>query len=131
MQTIEQIDQQNTAFRSNDLTVATETVEPGVVVVHVRGEVDVRSADALRQCLDTAVQSRDRLVVDFTEVTFLATVGLTCLIELSEATARAELPWTLATDVRPVLRALELTGCLERMTVRPTLEAATQAVLAM
>ncbi|SFA91043.1 anti-anti-sigma factor [Amycolatopsis marina] len=129
MQTIEQTDHHNTVVHAHDLTVALENVEPGVVVVHASGELDIRSADALRQCLDTAVRNATCLVVDLTEVTFLATAGLTCLIELSEAAARAKLPWALATDVRPVLRALEVTGCLDRMTVRPTRDAATKAVL--
>lgn len=131
MHTVEQTDQPDTrTLHAHDLTVSLEHLDSGVVVAHVSGEVDLRSVDTLRRSLDTAARDARGLVLDFTRVTFLATAGLTCLIELSEAASRSKLPWALATSARPVLRALEATGYLDLIPVHPTRDAATAVVLA-
>jgi anti-sigma B factor antagonist len=129
--TVEQTDQSDTrTVYTHDLTVTLEHLDSGVVVARVAGEVDLRSADTLRRSLNTAVRDARGLVLDFTGVTFLATAGLTCLIELSEAASRSKLPWALATTSRPVLRALEAIGYPNRIPVHPTRDAATAVVLA-
>lgn len=131
MQPVEQIDQLDIKIaHAHDLTVSLEQLDPGVVVAHASGEIDLRSADMLRQFLDTAARDARGLVLDFTEVTFLATAGITCLIEFSEAASRSKLPWALATTARPVLRALEATGYLDLIPVHRTRDAATAVVLA-
>jgi anti-anti-sigma factor len=57
-----------------------------VVVVEVRGEVDLATVDELGERLDEAVASAPRAVIcDLRQVTFLAAVGLHCLQRAAEA----------------------------------------------
>jgi len=70
---------------SNALTVATLQRE-GVTIVAVTGEVDFVTAPELRSVMDEVMAERPAaVVIDLSEVTFLASVGLQLLIEVNDA----------------------------------------------
>jgi anti-sigma B factor antagonist len=52
----------------------------GCTVVGAAGEIDVATAPGLRDALDAACQRSSRIVLDFTEVTFLDSKGMDAMI---------------------------------------------------
>ena len=70
------------------IEVTEETFEPAGLVVAVSGELDIATAPALRDRLDTAIKDgRQRLVVDLRAIDFLDSVALATIVH-----ARKELP---------------------------------------
>jgi anti-sigma B factor antagonist len=85
---------------------------PGAAVLAVEGEIDTLTAppleDAVRELL--AESAADRLVIDLSGVTFLASSGLAVLIRGAHRAADRELRLRLVTGSRAVRRPLEVTG---------------------
>lgn len=90
------------------------------VIVHVAGELDLASAPILDQEL-TAVEQLVPLpvpvVLDLAEVTFLASVGLSLLIEHDRRCAEAGSALRVVAVNRPVVRAIAVTGLADTVTV--------------
>jgi anti-sigma B factor antagonist len=111
------------------LQVRHEIVD-GAVVVHARGEVDMST----RKLLDLQLQAAESQVVppapvvlDLTGVTFLASMGLSLLIEHRELCAEfGSRLFVVATD-RAVLRPIQLTGLDEELMIVATVQAALTA----
>ncbi|MDQ4031155.1 MAG: STAS domain-containing protein [Actinomycetota bacterium] len=81
----------------------------GVVVLRVVGEVDLATLGQLREHLHQYVSSDDRgLVLDCTEVSFLAACGIGLLVETAERARAHGMALRLVTDTPLVLRALRL-----------------------
>ena len=98
-------------FAEKWLTVtALPSSEEGVLVLRVVGEVDLATVGLLREYLHKHLAQGHRgLVLDCTEVSFLAASGIGLLVEIA-AQARAEgVALRLVSQSRLVLRALELT----------------------
>ncbi|MGQ0576099.1 MAG: STAS domain-containing protein [Pseudonocardia sp.] len=84
----------------------------GAVIVSVSGEVDVLTAPRLRRELDAAFHDAGvgPVVVDLTDVSFLASRGLATLVDAHrDASAMTPLR-VVVDDTRPVIRPLQLTG---------------------
>ncbi|MGH9184421.1 MAG: STAS domain-containing protein [Acidimicrobiales bacterium] len=64
----------------HDFSVTVGTVD-GETVVHPRGELDLVTSPALRSAIESA--NATRVVVDFTDVDFMNTSGLSVLIALT------------------------------------------------
>lgn len=83
----------------------------GVPVLHVRGEVDIRSSELLRADLDQIVSGDDDVVVlDLTDVTFLDSTGLhafdSCLARAGDRGIRVP----IVCVQQRVLRLFQITG---------------------
>jgi anti-sigma B factor antagonist len=107
---------------------ALSSSEEGVLVVRVVGEVDSATVGWLREHLHKHLSGVHRgVVLDFTEVSFLAACGIGLLVELVDQ-ARAEgVALRLVARSRAVLRALEVTGVEELVPRAATVaEAVTQ-----
>ena len=84
----------------------------GAVVVTVSGEVDALTAPTLRAQLDSALAEAGDgpVVVDLTDVSFLASRGLATLVD-AHRDASARTPLRVVVDhTRPVIRPLQLSG---------------------
>ncbi|WP_433291736.1 STAS domain-containing protein [Pseudonocardia sp. CA-142604] len=82
------------------------------VVLTVEGDVDVATASVLRRAVDEALTEAGPhpLVIDLTGVTFLASRGLSTLVE-AHREASASSPLRVVVDhTRPVIRPLQLSG---------------------
>lgn len=89
---------------------AVDTLGP-VSVVHVSGELDMTSRDAVERVLTRAVDSRpETVVVDLSDVTFFGSSGLQMLAEARVHAAANQVPLRLVASSRRVLRPLEITG---------------------
>ncbi|WP_410597291.1 STAS domain-containing protein [Amycolatopsis sp. lyj-23] len=80
-------------------------------VLDVSGEVDLLSAPVLEEAITTALGRGPRLlVIDMTEVTFLASVGMTTLLKAVRDGGRNLQLRVVAPERSSVARALDLTG---------------------
>jgi anti-sigma B factor antagonist len=99
---------------------AVDTMGP-VSVVHVSGEVDMTSRDAVERVLTRAVDGRpEAVVVDLSEVTFFGSSGLQMLAEARAHAAANQVPLRLVAASRRVLRPLEITGMTTAFRVYPS-----------
>jgi anti-sigma B factor antagonist len=94
------------------------------LVLSLAGELDLYTAPALREALQTTVgRSPERLVVDLAGVTFIDSTALGVLVE-----ARAQLgngsAFSLAAPGLEVRRALEVSGLDRHFAVHETIETA-------
>ncbi|MBV8933169.1 MAG: STAS domain-containing protein [Kutzneria sp.] len=122
--------------RAGDTTPAktglvTVDVEHGrdAVIVHVAGEVDMATAPEVSEALYEVITASPRaLVIDLTEVSFLASSGLQMLTDVRQAVDAAGVPLWLAAQSRPVLRSMEITGVLDAFAVLPSVSAVLAAI---
>ncbi|TWP47554.1 STAS domain-containing protein [Lentzea tibetensis] len=91
--------------------VTAHPLQPDVVVLAVRGEVDTCTGRPLRDRLLEHVRSGGpHLVIDLTAVTFLGAAGLTVLVTVRDAALAAGLRVCLVARARPVLLPMSITG---------------------
>lgn len=98
------------------------------VVVTVSGDVDALTAPRLRHELDQAFADvgTGAVVVDLTDVTFLASRGLSTLVD-AHREASALVPLRVVVDhTRPVIRPLQVTGLADVLTLFNYVEEALQ-----
>jgi stage II sporulation protein AA (anti-sigma F factor antagonist) len=92
------------------LRVAVSESRPGVLVVSPVGEVDVASADVLREAAQDAVAAAPRcLVIDLGGITFCGSTGLVVLLDASRSAAAAGVRFRTVDGPPIVRRVLEIT----------------------
>ena len=105
------------------LTVRTERLGATVLVV-VGGEIDLLTAPRVREAGTEALREQPtRLVLDLTEVVFLASAGLEAMVSLHEAAGDAAELRVVAGGTA-TLRPLEITGLTDLLDVYHTREEA-------
>ena len=73
------------------------------------GELDMATAETLRDALEPVVQANGRLVLDVGEITFIDSSGLRALLQLSEQ-MNGSAPLVLSQVPPSVRRLLEVVG---------------------
>ena len=107
-----------------DLRVTSRDVGPRTVVA-VDGEIDVSSADALRDELSNVLErERTDLVIDLRAVQFMDSTGLGVLVGTLKKVRTQGGTLQLVIDNERLLKVLRLTALLQVFTVHDTLEAA-------
>ena len=102
----------------------------GAAVVHVAGELDLVTTPALRDAIADALSSPPPLVVlDLTDVDFLASAGLSELIAAGER-AQGRTTLRIVAANRSTLRPLSMTGLDSMLAVFPTVDEALAAPVA-
>lgn len=109
------------------IRVAAESLEDGVGVVVVKGEIDLMTAPELSAALDPIADSSIGIVLDLTETSFIDSTGLAIIVQLwkrtnSSGPGRVHLVVTPHTQPDQVLR---LTGVLPAV---PTFASREQAL---
>jgi anti-sigma B factor antagonist len=94
-----------------------------VLVLQLAGEIDLRTVERLRECLDGHLSggAYRGMVLDCREVTFLAACGIGLLVEIVDRARPAQVQIRLVARSRAVLRALEVTGADELVPKAATL----------
>lgn len=97
-------------------------------VVEVAGEIDVATADALRERLSTLVDGqRVDLVVDLRQVTFMDSTGLGLLVGTLKRVRTAGGRLQLVIDSERLLMVFRITALEQVFTIRAALEDALTA----
>jgi len=84
-----------------------QCIEPDLVWVGVRGEIDIRNAHFLRDFVCRRLRESRRLVLDLTGVEFFGAVGLAVFDDLDEHARSTGARWVLVSG-RPVRRLLRV-----------------------
>jgi anti-sigma B factor antagonist len=106
------------------LCVCTEAWHGMTVVISCSGTVDLFTADELERQIATAlIKQPSAMVIDLTDVDFLASRGMSVLIDTHEQLA-ATIPLAVVADGPATSRPMTLIGLTDIITVRATLAAA-------
>jgi anti-anti-sigma factor len=93
----------------DDLTLRT-TLHGTTAIVAAVGEIDISNVGELREEVFGAVEGCDRVRLDLTEVEFIDSTGLGCLLELRSTLHAREVVLEIAAGDGPVRQAVEITG---------------------
>ncbi|WP_449727642.1 STAS domain-containing protein [Cellulomonas avistercoris] len=94
-------------------------------VVHVSGEIDVASADRLRERIAVLLaDGRTDLVVDLTAVTFMDSTGLGLLVGTLKRVRIAGGRLELVVDSERLLKVFRITGLTQVFTIHGSLDSA-------
>jgi anti-sigma B factor antagonist len=108
------------------MAIVVETEErEGWKVVHVAGEIDLRTAPELRERLATLLdEGADRLVVDLEQVHFIDSTALSVMVGAHKRLVRQGAVLHLATTGVQVGRVLAITGLSRVFAVHDTVDEA-------
>ncbi|WP_410631602.1 STAS domain-containing protein [Amycolatopsis sp. cmx-4-83] len=96
-----------------------------VTVLTVVGEVDLLSVPVLDEAVTARLTAEpELLVIDLTDVSFLASVGMTVLLKAQRDAGPNARVRVVAPERSAVARTLELTGLLDALAVTSTVSAA-------
>jgi anti-sigma B factor antagonist len=99
-----------TEFPKPKFDVVEEDLEDGTRVIVVSGEIHVSTAPALSERLNGAIAAgKTRLVLDFTNVEFIDSTGLSVLLNALRRLTRSQGALSLACTNPTVLRLFEIT----------------------
>jgi anti-sigma B factor antagonist len=105
----------------------TVTWHDGVVVVGVAGELDMVTAPRLTESIqDTLRNEPSSVIVDLTDVEFLASAGMTVLIAAHDHSGES-VQFAVVADGPATGRPMHLIGVDTLLTIYPTLDAALEA----
>jgi anti-sigma B factor antagonist len=94
----------------------------GAVVVEVRGEIDLSTADLVRE--PAKAPGADRIVLDLRGVGFMDTSGIRLVVELMRAEDAGGARLTIVADGQAVLRLLDMAGLMPRLRIVATVDEA-------
>jgi anti-sigma B factor antagonist len=98
-------------------------------VLEVRGEVDVYSAPALADGLNTLLDSGTKaVIVDLTQVGFLDSTGLGVLVAARSAATDAGRALPIACAGERILKLFKITGLDAVFDIHPSVDAAAQSL---
>ena len=97
------------------------TRDAGVVLATASGEIDLATARAFTQHLESTLAGPPSAVIaDLGRVTFLSSSGLAALQIFTQAANSAGVAFCLVSAQRTMLRHLQLTALDRAMTIKPT-----------
>lgn len=106
------------------LSVHIETVHETVEIVRALGSVDLLTGAELERCIEIALDRQPiAIIVDFTDVDFLAAFGISILLRTNERRPR-NTHFVVVADGPATSRPLTILGLADVLTICPTLQAA-------
>jgi len=98
-------------------------------VLALTGEIDAASAGATRLRTLAAIDDRPAaLVLDLSGVEFFGSNGIAIVLETAQRAEIRRIPFVVVADRHRVLRPLQVTGVADRLTIRPTVADAREAL---
>ena len=110
------------------MELVVEELADGVTRAALKGRLDIDGAAAVDQGLRNLAGGRRRLVLDLTDVTFVASMGLRTLIVCARTMLANGGKMVIAGAQPNVDRVLSVSGVDQVMTILPSLEAAVAAM---
>jgi anti-sigma B factor antagonist len=105
--------------------VLAEHDDGDAVVIAASGIVDMAAAPALADQVGAALRRRPgTLIVDFTGVTFLATAGMSVLMEANRKCDELAIPFRVVAHGPVTSKPMELLGIDDLLNIYPTVDAA-------
>ena len=110
------------------MQLSTEDLPNGVTRAILIGRLDIDGAQAIDLRLNALAGSRKALVIDMSEVSYLASMGLRTLMTCARANASRGGKLAVANPQPSVVKVLETSGMYEIIAVHPSLDDAVVAV---
>jgi anti-sigma B factor antagonist len=115
--------------KSSPLKLA-ERRDGDAVVLSAEGIVDVAAAPTLTDQIRAILRRRPAaLVVDLTGVTFLATAGMSVLMEADRKSEELTIPFRVVAHGPVTVKPMQLLGIDDRLAIYPTVSAALHGVV--
>ena len=106
------------------LTLSVRDID-GVTVLAVRGELDALTAPQLDDAINASLAKEPiALVIDLLELSFLASAGMTALLDGQRAASQLKKRFGVVADGPRTSRPMKLIGVDQVLSLYPTLEAA-------
>src|ERR1700740_2467782 len=99
------------------MKMAVEPIVPGVVKVVLDGRLDITGAGVIDLQFNAIAGSHRGVVVDMTNVSFLASIGIRTLLLGAKAIQRRGGALVLLNPVDDVVKVLEVTGVTDLMPI--------------
>ena len=106
------------------LQITVEQPRADVAVLHLLGDLDLRTAPLLQAALRPLVQRTGGVLVDLRDVGFIGSAGLAELAGAHDAAKSSGAQVVLVASSHAVLRPLEVTGLAALFTIHESVEAA-------
>jgi anti-sigma B factor antagonist len=113
-----------------DLAFAEETVDGGVHVIRLRGELDLAGARIFEPVLMSAAEQEEAVVLDCGELTFIDSTGMGLILSALRVLGRHGGSLAIACRNPTVLRLFAVTRMDETIPIAPTREGALEAARA-
>jgi anti-sigma B factor antagonist len=106
-----------------------ELVEEKILIVSLSGRLDAKTSDGVKDNLLARLTGPDvRLVVDFSELTYVSSAGLRVFLELARRASTTQGKFALCAMTRQVQQVFELAGLTSLLPIYATREAARTAL---
>ncbi len=93
-------------------------ISDGVLTLFVSGKLSATTADAFGQAVEEAIDETQRLVLDFQEVSYLASSGLRVLISAQKKLEQKKGSMTILHVNSDLKEVFEITGLDEMLDIR-------------
>jgi len=112
-------------------TLSTETLEDGLVIVRINGDLDSLGTHMVEKAFNQAVSERDtRALVDLHRVGFISSAGMAMLLVKGKSLRQTGGNMYLAGASKRVLEVLSMAGFNELFDMFPTVDEALAALQA-
>ncbi|WP_233532485.1 STAS domain-containing protein [Antrihabitans sp. YC2-6] len=114
-------------LRSPDTLTTALSEQSDLTVLTVSGTIDLATAATLRDAVDVAIgKARTGLIIDLSGVDFLASAGMTILVDARQRVA--DKAFAVVADGPATARPLKLTGLDEALSLYATLVEAVERI---
>jgi anti-anti-sigma factor len=110
------------------MDIVIEELPEGVTCAALTGRLDIDGAAAVDESLRSLADARNKLVVDLSGVSFVASMGLRTLMLCARTLALRGGKMAISRPQPNVGRVLEVSGVDQILTITPSLEAAVAAI---
>lgn len=109
-----------------NIIVETEVVKPGVVVVHLAGDMDEESLDPIKEKVDPYLNDEQfsRIIFNFTQLKFINSKGIGYLVSVHTHLSKMQHELVLAAANETVMDVISLVGLTSIVRYFETLEEA-------
>jgi anti-anti-sigma factor len=91
----------------------------GAVVLRLRGELDLASADAVAQRLDALAAAGDAVVLDVDRLSFMDSSGLRVVLQAAETSRTSDWSFSLTAGSEQVRNLFASAGVTDRLPIVP------------
>ncbi|WIM86744.1 STAS domain-containing protein [Candidatus Mycobacterium wuenschmannii] len=106
-----------------------ERTDGDAVVISAEGIVDMAAAPTLTEQIRAALRRRPAvLIIDLTKVTFLATAGMSVLMETDRTSKERSIVFRVVADGPVTVMPMQLLGIDDLLAIYPTVDAAREGL---
>lgn len=98
--------------------------QDNIIVAKLKGDVDLAHAPGIRKILLKTLEGKKPLVIDLSDVSYIDSSGIACLVEALQSAKKHKLDFSLAHISSKAMRVLQLARLDKVFTIYASLEEA-------